>query len=193
MEIRLDRIRDEPFTWEETLDVPARSLGPSELVGLSPIVCRGRVAPVEEDFYLEVRLDYRQRIDCTRCLATFEEPVEVDLELLLVVERDAAAGRRPGPRSADDAEDGEVELSEEELGMLVLPEERLDSRPLVEEQIELQVPMKPLCRPDCEGLCPRCGARRATESCDCETGEADPRWAALAGLRGQLPSDPGES
>jgi uncharacterized protein len=43
-----------------------------------------------------------------------------------------------------------------------------------------------LCKPDCKGLCPRCGANRNRQPCTC-VGD-DPRWEALANLRGRIES-----
>ncbi len=54
------------------------------------------------------------------------------------------------------------------------------------EQLELNIPMKPLCRPDCKGLCPTCGADRNETACSCEEPTADSRWAALAALKSRL-------
>jgi uncharacterized protein len=58
----------------------------------------------------------------------------------------------------------------------------LDLEPLVRDAVLLELPLVPLCRPDCLGLCPRCGANRNEEPCSC-TEEGDPRWAALDVLR----------
>lgn len=63
----------------------------------------------------------------------------------------------------------------------------LDLRPMVREVILLDAPQNPLCRADCRGLCPTCGADRNVAACDCTPLAADDRWAALAKLRGVLP------
>ena len=60
--------------------------------------------------------------------------------------------------------------------------DELDLEPLVRDAVLLELPPAPLCRPDCQGLCPRCGANRNDEACDC-TEELDSRWAALDVLR----------
>ncbi len=60
--------------------------------------------------------------------------------------------------------------------------EFLDLEPLVRDALMLEMPHTPLCDPECRGLCPNCGTDRNTSSCDCETDEADPRWAALRSL-----------
>ena len=51
------------------------------------------------------------------------------------------------------------------------------------EEFSLALPMKPLCRAECKGLCPTCGANRNTTSCSCENDDSDPRMAPLRGLK----------
>jgi uncharacterized protein len=46
----------------------------------------------------------------------------------------------------------------------------------------LEVPIKNLCRADCRGLCPVCGADRNAVACGCEPPRGDPRWGALGGV-----------
>lgn len=65
--------------------------------------------------------------------------------------------------------------------------DQIDLRPMVRESILLDVPDAPLCRPDCPGLCPVCGADLSSESCSCVVETLDPRWAALSDLRDSLP------
>jgi len=57
----------------------------------------------------------------------------------------------------------------------------LDLEPLAHDACILELPLAPLCGPDCLGLCPECGANRNHETCTC-TEKTDPRWAGLAGL-----------
>ena len=51
------------------------------------------------------------------------------------------------------------------------------------EQFMLAMPVNPLCRPDCKGLCPICGANLNLEACDCHKEEEDPRMAPLRNLK----------
>ncbi len=60
----------------------------------------------------------------------------------------------------------------------------LDLRPALREQWLLNVPGYTLCRDDCKGLCPTCGAELNLGPCECASSAADPRWAALRKLRG---------
>jgi uncharacterized protein len=61
--------------------------------------------------------------------------------------------------------------------------DQLDLVPMVREIIVLDTPLSPLCRPDCGGLCPHCGADQNVEPCSCTLVDDDPRWAALEQLR----------
>lgn len=58
----------------------------------------------------------------------------------------------------------------------------VDLAPMVRDAILLDLPLAPLCREDCQGLCPVCGIDRNEGSCDCAA-PLDPRWATLDGLR----------
>ncbi|MGC2485242.1 MAG: DUF177 domain-containing protein [Acidimicrobiales bacterium] len=58
----------------------------------------------------------------------------------------------------------------------------IDLAPLVHDAIFLDLPLAPLCRPECAGLCPQCGIDRNEATCDCQAPK-DPRWATLDGLQ----------
>jgi uncharacterized protein len=66
----------------------------------------------------------------------------------------------------------------------------VDLAPLVHDAILLDLPLAPLCRPDCAGLCPQCGIDRNEASCDCQA-PRDPRWATLDGLQFADPESEG--
>lgn len=170
MRIRLDLIEDEPFRWDETETVAAESLEESDLLALGPIAWAGSVSKAPPGFRLEATIKYRQTLACGRCLKSYEEPVEAKIDLVVLV-------NPPGPTG------GEVRLDADDLGVLALEDETLDTDPILYEQLELSLPMRPLCRPDCAGLCPHCGAdRNETPDC-CAGGGTDPRWDALKNLK----------
>lgn len=173
MIIQLDRIREEPFRWDERVAIPAEALGRDLLVGLSEIDWSGEVARAARGFRLDARLQYRQTLNCTRCLKPVDQPVESDLELLIQVQPSSPVV-------------GEIRLQPSDLGMLIVDEPEIDTRPILLEQLQLNVPMSVLCRPDCAGLCPRCGADRNEDPSCCEP-ESDRRWEALKDL---LPGAP---
>lgn len=97
-----------------------------------------------------------------------------------------AVGAHGGSHGGHEAGEGEEhELVEEDLGVVTLAEPLLDTRPIVVEQIHLGIPMKPLCRENCQGLCGTCGADLNDGPCSCAP-SGDLRLAKLAALRGKL-------
>jgi uncharacterized protein len=63
----------------------------------------------------------------------------------------------------------------------------IDLAPMARESLLLELPLAPLCREDCAGLCPTCGADLNAGPCGCPPTDGDPRWAALDGLRDDPP------
>ncbi|RMH20414.1 MAG: DUF177 domain-containing protein [Acidobacteria bacterium] len=174
MKIRLDRLGDEPFTWQETLELPRDRLARDEVVALGSVACSGRILKLPEGFLLRAELTYEQTLACMRCLRPLATPVDCRFELALVIDPAAAT-----PSA------GERELESDELGVLHLHGPAFDTEPVLIEQLQLNVPMKPLCRDDCAGLCGTCGADLNDGPCGCGA-PADPRWSGLAALRDRL-------
>ena len=67
--------------------------------------------------------------------------------------------------------------------MIPFTGEELDLCEAVQEQVIMALPVRPLCREDCRGLCPVCGADLNEESCTCAEKTVDPRWKALSELK----------
>jgi uncharacterized protein len=105
---------------------------------------------------------------CARCLEAYPFDLNKDFFLVLVP-------RSELPR--------EMDLRDEELDLSFYEGEEIDLTPLVREQIILALPSRPLCREDCKGLCPHCGANRNVQSCTCVTAGGDPRLAVLRTLK----------
>lgn len=118
-------------------------------------------------------LEARVPLVCGRCLEPFEIHVspEVDTRFL-----PAPAGRAE-----------ERELASDDLDSDVYVQDQLDLGGLVETETTLALPMKPLCREDCRGLCSVCGGNRNVTACACPEPPSTSRWAALKGLADRLP------
>lgn len=63
-----------------------------------------------------------------------------------------------------------------------LVDEEIDLNALVTDGVVLQLPLHPLCRDDCRGICPVCGTNRNETECSCEVHDVDARWEALRTL-----------
>jgi uncharacterized protein len=112
------------------------------------------------------------KVECVRCLCAFDEKVERDL--------DVSYCRAEGIGPVDDSE-----LDEKDLDLDYYGDDGIDLQQLLGEQILLTLPMKPLCRPDCKGLCPQCGINLNDEECSCAP-DVDPRLASLGAIRDKL-------
>src|SRR4029078_7025682 len=64
-----------------------------------------------------------------------------------------------------------------------LEHDHIDIEPLVREAVMLELPIAPLCRENCKGLCPNCGTNWNEANCDCDREAKDPRWSALDVLK----------
>ena len=69
-----------------------------------------------------------------------------------------------------------------DLGIYSMGEDQLNLREMVLDSLFGALPVLPLCRDDCLGICPACGADRNVLSCGCEEPTADPRWSVLDSL-----------
>ena len=111
----------------------------------------------------------RLEVECSRCVEPFEVPVDAAFELRYV------------PQS-ENAGEGEVEVGEEDLVTAFYRDGMVDLIDLLREQFLLALPMKPLCRDDCRGLCPECGTNLNKTQCHCAPKWEDPRLAPLKSL-----------
>lgn len=112
------------------------------------------------------RLRARVPQQCGRCLEPYTATVEPQVDARFV----------PSPPRRGE----ELELCAEDLETDVYDKGVVDITGLLETETTLLLPMKPLCREDCHGLCPVCGGNRNVAACRCEVHPADPRWAPLA-------------
>ncbi len=80
----------------------------------------------------------------------------------------------------------EKELSKKDLDTLFYVRDEIDLSLVYLEKAYLSIPMKPLCRAECKGICPICGKNLNEGSCSCVTKRVDPRWAALLEIKEKL-------
>jgi len=105
---------------------------------------------------------------CARCVEPYDFVVEKDFTVVLVPKRESRA---------------EAELEEEDLDLSFYEGEEVDLSPLVQEQLILALPTRPLCREGCKGLCPQCGTNLNLQTCACTPAARDSRLAVLRNLR----------
>jgi uncharacterized protein len=145
------------------LSVPAPEDLGIELIGVpagSPVEVDLRLEAVMEGVLASGRAWVTLSGECARCLEPLEDDLEVTLQELYVY-----------PES--DAEEDEASRLEGEL---------LDLEPALRDAVVLALPFRPVCTPDCPGLCLECGARLQDDPGHAHEESIDPRWAALSTL-----------
>lgn len=125
------------------------------------------VEPDGAEVFVRGRLTATVPLTCGRCVEIFSGRIAADLDVRLV----------PRPAGADS-----VELGADDLDVDFYDGDQLDLARVVENETMLALPMKPLCRADCRGLCAVCGANRNVVACTCAQRPPDPRLAALRDL-----------
>jgi uncharacterized protein len=184
MKILVDRLKDSPteLAFEET---PAWRAAAEEVLAelrgplAEPVRAEVRAHRMGLDVYLEGTLRGALDLECSRCLARYREPLSEPFRLVL----SPAGTRVPAEPEAAAALDryGMCLCDELETGWFQGHE--IDLCGLFQEIVTLAIPVQPLCKEGCKGLCPRCGADRNAGPCGC--GETRPKspFAALASLR----------
>jgi uncharacterized protein len=109
-------------------------------------------------------------LKCSRCIKDFSVPLNVDFSTELVPFEETY-------------EEHERELTVAELDTGFYRDDEIDLESLVREHILLSLPMKPLCKSECQGLCPSCGKDLNKVSCECSRETIDPRLEPLKRLR----------
>ena len=116
------------------------------------------------------RLTGEVELTCSRCLEPFTVPIATTFDLRYI------------PR-AENAGEGEREVEEDDLSTAFYDNDEIDLSQLIMEQLQLALPMKPLCADTCKGLCPQCGTNLNTGACDCNQKWEDPRLGALRSMK----------
>lgn len=104
--------------------------------------------------------------ECSRCLDPIQDGLTVDLQELFLTASDGGG-------------------DEERL----VVHDTVDLEPVLRDAVITALPFQPVCRPDCQGLCPDCGIRLEEAPADHVHEQVDPRWAALAALTSTAASD----
>lgn len=129
---------------------------------------------VDEIYRGEGTIKTQVELQCGRCLEMFMFPLEIDFS----VNFQKVSGMLGGSDEAP-----EQEMEPEEADLIPFSGEGLDLTEVVQEQILMAIPVRPLCREDCLGLCPICGVDRNRYPCTCADKTLNPQWRILAGLK----------
>lgn len=173
MIVDLTRILQEPRRFQLTLhsDWWRADEKAAQIQGLdAPVEARIAISRAGEHYILEGSIRGGLQLRCDRCLDCFTLPMDARFRIALSC------------TAQDDAEE-EVELLEEDMGVGFIEGEEVDLAEVVREQIYLYAPIKCLCREDCAGLCPGCGANLNQGPCGCVPRQMHPGFSVLRNLK----------
>jgi uncharacterized protein len=134
-----------------------------------PVRLTGVLESVVDGILVRGSLEADLTVDCARCLKPTTAGLVAEVVELF------------SPREAV------VDLDEEPDAGYEIDDGHLNLDTLVRDTLIPAIPYRPLCRPDCRGLCATCGTDRNESDCSCEELTVDARWSALAAL--ELPDD----
>lgn len=166
-----------PQSYQAAYDVAVDELERDELasVGKATIAMTAKKVDLTDEYIADGTVSFTADLTCSRCA----EPYPIANTSSFHVRF------RPRPEASEENEEVEI-TNKEELDVEFYSQRAIPLRDLALEQIQLSIPMKPLCDETCLGLCPTCGANRTREGCSCEDSIVDDRWGALQGIREEL-------
>lgn len=183
MEFKVSELEREPIEYDVELSAGAIDFG-EEAEQFGKMNASGRAEVLHEhrgprDIVADIRLRGQFsgvfQVPCARCIEPVEVPLTAEFDLIF----------RP---TGADSESMERSITAPETEIGYYQGDSLLLEDVLREQVLLSLPVRTLCKPDCKGLCQRCGANRNTHECSCEEGQTDPRWEALEGLSKQIKS-----
>ena len=165
-----------PQTLSGTVRFTPEELKRVELAAIGPVAIEAAAHKGDQpgEYLIEGSSKFTADFLCGRCLDPYPFANSSSFHL------------RFRPRLELSKENEEVEIASEDLDVEFYTDRWVSLRDLAAEQVQLTIPMKPLCEESCLGLCPQCGANRNRETCSCQSSVVDERWGALQDIREQL-------
>ncbi len=164
MEIRISGLADGDYPFE--FETAPEAIGLEGFVGTVRV--GGSLRKSSNQFFLTGRVIGTYVSQCDRCLVEVRQEIDVPINVYYITADEASA-------SAQEEAEVEVRTLHPDEHAIVLDEE-------VRQSISVEMPVKVLCREECRGLCPNCGADLNQGECGCSSEDIDPRWTRLAEL-----------
>ncbi len=171
--------KDGPQDYRGTFELSPAELDRDEIAKVSPVAVttHAEKGVLPGDYIVDGTAKFTADLNCSRCLDPYPIASSSSFHVRF----------RPRPLSASEDEEEEIEIADsEDLDVEFYSKRAIPLRDLALEQLQLSIPMKPLCDEGCLGLCPNCGANRLREGCNCEPSVVGDRWGALRGIREEL-------
>ena len=159
MFIEVNKIPPKGLEIDRTLSIAPIALTSGEQAEVRETRLSGTVRRTGTETEFRGEVDAVVTLRCSRCLAEFVLAVKAPCHRIF----------RKGPLGNPESEH---DLVEEDLALTPYDGTRIDLKEITEEQIYLAIPLKPLCREGCRGLCSRSGAELNAAPCGCPEGQS---------------------
>jgi uncharacterized protein len=169
MRIELANLEGGKGDFQRTYQPAELDLGDERVKLCGATSITGKIRQAGTEVFIDGHVDTCAQVDCDRCLKPLQIPVKSDFALEYI-----SGDQYEGNRN--------LELTEDAMSISVFDGETIDVDEIAKEQILLAVPSRSLCRENCKGFCPTCGADKNAGECGCEEKAVDPRWAGLKNL-----------
>ena len=173
MKISVEHIHEKPLTLhaEEpvtSFSVLSRMQGDGECTFTGPVTFDVSAAREYDHLRVNGRVSVPLQLTCSRCLSDYATAVDSSFTIIF-------------RRATHDevASEEETELTEQDLISVTYSGDEIDLSHEIEEQVAMEVPLKPLCSEGCKGLCPVCGIDQNKASCDCSRTPVNFKFSAL--------------
>jgi len=152
--IKLSDVEDKLVLKGEMTNLAFENLDEKQFTMQSPVLFELLVTKQDDSVRITGPVKSTVTLTCSRCLEEFTCSFDTHLDIEL-----APKGLLPHST--------EVELRADDLDIYYYEGDEIDLDPLIYDEVLLNLPIRPLCREDCGGLCPTCGKNRNIESCSC--------------------------
>ncbi len=162
-----------PLILKSDIAESALGLDPAEIRILGRIIVDLEAELQAAEVRVRGRFDVQVELPCSRCLEAVSLPIVARFDQFY-------------ESNAEHRLHGEIALQEKDTEIAFFSGDFLEVNDIVREQILLALPMKPICREDCKGLCPYCGRNRNLEACNCESVFVDPWLVQLMKTKNRM-------
>lgn len=152
------------LSFQETQE--SLSLKPGDLFLMKPVEVSLSVVRSKDKLTFSGLIKALSEPECARCLKLFTTTLEARIKFILD-QSEAATG---------------AQFQDDDYQFISKAVPRYDITPRVREALLLSLPIRFLCSPDCQGLCPKCGVDLNLQKCGCKKDDPDSRWGKLEQL-----------
>ncbi len=168
MHYNLAQLLMEPIGSTRDYDVNESFTGPEQ--GINGAQGWVRVIRTHRGVWVRAKLETQVRLTCSRCVKRFDHSSVLTVEEESFPTVDPVTGRKTEP------------LEENETDIYLDDQHVLDMREVVRQYVLTEMPIKPLCRKECPGLCSGCGTNLNEGKCKCKAVPVDSRWGLFTEL-----------